>query len=785
MIDGFINSGYTERENGTSLSINAEIAEREGKFSEGVFRQKYKVSKSDWDVLLCLDIVNNTEWHHTGKNFKETKFFAWGDYNKTDYSDGNFGIESYAYIYQNNKKVIHNIIEKILLNDFKFKDLESKNFIPDLYDYLFRPVRDLVSGTNLEKEYKAEQDKISSMSNVYSSFERRELHENVDENYRREYLDVFKSKYQKIYGDAIEKNKNIDTINSKIKKDNLQLECSESYCIELCKIFGFDENKAYNKALKYKEFVKMKNQEEEYKQKKEDAETRYNSDKKKFEKWINSQIEKGNITYQERIKETNSLFIPEKEEMNGRYGWFNATSRYNLPIYYSGYSFKNKKIMNDYIKKKPVYHLDGLGSVVEIINLKNNKFAVVSPYNSDFVKKAHDLKGQWGKVNRKNGDEIKCWKFENSEKEEVKKVLLQIYGTTGEEKSEKNITLLVKDFSDYVLRGSVVLFGVVVARAFGRDSGVKLGDRIVWLSGEKYSGGSVKNWKTIVENATFKIKNVPYGLLENNENLKKAIQDGWVEIVDEKDNKDEEKNIETIDSILESGKTTLDEKERKLLLSYSGNGGSKTSDERGILDEYYTPDYVCEFMYQLAVKYGYKTGKILEPSCAIGNIIRPFYERNDYNHIDAFEINDKSRKICKLLYPNVKVYENYFETAFLEQPRFSTKLKKGTWLSNAPYDLVIGNPPYGKHTNKFSTYFNGNDRFEQIEMFFMYKGLDLLRSGGLLIYITSTNFLSTGNKYLSAKERIGSIADFIDAYRLPKVFSSTDICTDIIVLRKK
>lgn len=243
--------------------------------------------------------------------------------------------------------------------------------------------------------------------------------------------------------------------------------------------------------------------------------------------------------------------------------------------------------------------------------------------------------------------------------------------------------------------------------------------------------------------------------------------------------------IETIDSILESGKTTLNEKQRKLLLSYSGNGGSKTSDERGILDEYYTPDYVCEFMYQLAVKYGYKKGKILEPSCAIGNIIRPFYERNDYNHIDAFEINDKSRKICKLLYPNVKVYENYFETAFLEQPRFSTKIKKGTWLSNAPYDLVIGNPPYGKHTNKFSTYFNGNDRFEQIEMFFMYKGLDLLRSGGLLIYITSTNFLSTGNKYLSAKERIGSIADFIDAYRLPKVFSGTDISTDIIVLRKK
>ena len=189
-------------------------------------------------------------------------------------------------------------------------------------------------------------------------------------------------------------------------------------------------------------------------------------------------------------------------------------------------------------------------------------------------------------------------------------------------------------------------------------------------------------------------------------------------------------------------------------------------------------------MYQLAVRYGYTAGKVLEPSCATGNCIRPIYERNDYTHIDAFEINQTSREICKKLYPNVTIYENYFETAFLEQPRFSTKAKK-TWLPNAPYDLVIGNPPYGKHVNRFSSYFGGKDHFEQIEMFFMVKALELLRSGGLLVYITSTNFMSTGNKYQAVKDRIGEMADFVDAYRLPKVFAATDICTDIIVLRKK
>jgi len=228
----------------------------------------------------------------------------------------------------------------------------------------------------------------------------------------------------------------------------------------------------------------------------------------------------------------------------------------------------------------------------------------------------------------------------------------------------------------------------------------------------------------------------------------------------------------------------ISEEEKEKLRSYKGNGGKKDTTDRGILDEFYTPEYVCEFMYQLSVKYGYKCGKVLEPSIAIGNCIRPIYERNDYTHIDAFEINETSREICKKLYPNVTIYPNYFETAFLEPPRFSTKAKK-TWLPNAPYDLAIGNPPYGKHVNRYSSYFTGNDKFAQTEMFFIYESLKLLRPGGLLVFITSTNFMSTGNAYQQAKERIEEIADLVDAYRLPKVFDKTDICTDIIVLRKK
>jgi len=53
------------------------------------------------------------------------------------------------------------------------------------------------------------------------------------------------------------------------------------------------------------------------------------------------------------------------------------------------------------------------------------------------------------------------------------------------------------------------------------------------------------------------------------------------------------------------------------------------------------------------------------------------------------------------------------------------------------------------------------------------------------VYLLSSNFLKTGDKYTTAKDAIGTLADLVDAYRLPKVFTYSDVPTDIIVLRKK
>lgn len=227
--------------------------------------------------------------------------------------------------------------------------------------------------------------------------------------------------------------------------------------------------------------------------------------------------------------------------------------------------------------------------------------------------------------------------------------------------------------------------------------------------------------------------------------------------------------------------------EKALIAQYEGSGGqgSKGATGQGVLYEFFTPDYVCEIMWKLAFRYGFKKdGKVLEPSIGTGRLIA---DAPDYKNCVGFEINPISAKITEALYPGCKVHEGYFETAFLEPPRFTSRLPKNqlTWLKEYPFDLVIGNPPYGKYKNLYSSYFR-SPKIPQIEQYFMYYGLQLLKPGGLLVYLTSSNFLRNGLSYNEVKEKVMQPeCELLDAYRLPSIFRFTDVPIDILIFKRK
>lgn len=183
------------------------------------------------------------------------------------------------------------------------------------------------------------------------------------------------------------------------------------------------------------------------------------------------------------------------------------------------------------------------------LEIIDDKVKVVSPYNEGFVNKCRNLRGSF-----KGG----AWWFDDSIIEYVREAMIRYFGTTGETPFE-TCSLLISDFSDSEDTGPVTLFGRTIARAWGRDSGAKLGDDIIFIFGNYNSGGSVKNWLTRVSDATFEIQNFPVPSLELPE-VKEAIEEGWCTVKYSQ----KKRKYEDIEADIEACKARLFELEKEL-----------------------------------------------------------------------------------------------------------------------------------------------------------------------------------------------------------------------------
>lgn len=223
--------------------------------------------------------------------------------------------------------------------------------------------------------------------------------------------------------------------------------------------------------------------------------------------------------------------------------------------------------------------------------------------------------------------------------------------------------------------------------------------------------------------------------------------------------------------------------------NYSGYGGLEEVEGKGSLYEFYTPDKVIEKMWGLAYKYGYKEGRLLEPSVGVGEFLKRQYVKSMVIK-DAYEVNKYSAKITKLLYPEVNVNDGketkFFEELFIKD-RYTIRDKV-----SPVHELVIGNPPYGKVGGVFmgmgeETYTNAHNYID----YFIFRGLDMLVPNGLLIYIIGTEVAAGGTPWLDqgsskVKEAIAKKGKLIDAYRLPEgIFARTNVVSDIIVMKKR
>jgi len=220
--------------------------------------------------------------------------------------------------------------------------------------------------------------------------------------------------------------------------------------------------------------------------------------------------------------------------------------------------------------------------------------------------------------------------------------------------------------------------------------------------------------------------------------------------------------------------------EKELLKSYTGWGGlDKGSPDAGMLYEYYTPDPIVERMWALAYQHGYNGGDVLEPTVGTGNFLKyaPVTSR-----IVGYETNKYSARICQVLYPHAQIYNRQFESIF-----FNGNIHLKDNFRVDPFDLVIGNPPYGEFSGKYAGM--GEKKFTkatEYDQYFITRGLDVLNPKGLLVFVISSGFLDSKSAYNKLKESVAKKATLLGAYRLPNgVFEHTEVGTDIVVFQKR
>lgn len=219
---------------------------------------------------------------------------------------------------------------------------------------------------------------------------------------------------------------------------------------------------------------------------------------------------------------------------------------------------------------------------------------------------------------------------------------------------------------------------------------------------------------------------------------------------------------------------------RLILEKYEGRGSVLNTGkvDEGLVHQFYTPYIVGKKMYDLAQFYGFRTGRILEPSCGTG---RFFKFAPVGSELIGFDLDETNIQIAKKLYPGATFYKQEFETAFLQPPLYTKAIKK-SWLPE--FDLVIGNPPYGDYQGYFKSYMPSV--YKRFEFLFIRLGLQALKPGGLLVFIISQNLMNNGAMYNNMKKDILSIGTFVDAFRMPNgIFTSTEVGTDIVIFRRK
>ena len=169
-----------------------------------------------------------------------------------------------------------------------------------------------------------------------------------------------------------------------------------------------------------------------------------------------------------------------------------------------------------------------------------------------------------------------------------------------------------------------------------------------------------------------------------------------------------------------------------------------------------------------------RPGRFLDPSAGTGMFIS---QLKDVPEIHCFEKDKLTGKILSSLYPESRVTIDGFQSI---QPYY-----------NNYFDMVSSNIPFG-NTRVYDRDFDRSEdavrksSLTAVHNYFFLKGMDTLREGGILAYITTSGVMDSPQNR-PVREWLMNHANLVSAIRLPDnlfVDAGTEVSSDLIVLQK-
>jgi SAM-dependent methyltransferase len=191
----------------------------------------------------------------------------------------------------------------------------------------------------------------------------------------------------------------------------------------------------------------------------------------------------------------------------------------------------------------------------------------------------------------------------------------------------------------------------------------------------------------------------------------------------------------------------------------------------GMLNQHFTSSGLIDQMWRFVFeKTDYRCIKVLDPGCGIGG----FYHHCPHPDLVEYvgvEIDPTSASIAK-----ATVRGSIYCKDFLR------------WNHPTLFDLAIGNVPFVNGVKKIAL----DERKVSLEIHaqFFIKALSHLKSGGLIVFLTTTSTLdSCGADSVFFREWVSDRAHFLGAVRLPcrkaTHIGGTEVTTDLVIFQKK